>query len=313
MTTRPLVVRYGALGDMVILTVLIRHLHARFGQPVDILASGGWTRPLLETQPGIGNLYVVGSRRWPYWLDREQQKLVETLRARGPGATWLCDDKNDKTRWLLKRAGWQLGDYVEINSLYGRTGPHLCELFLQFAYSTPACLGGDPISTSANDAFGLLHVSERQRTELDIWLRTRAWLNKQLILVQPGNKRTMRRGSRQRASNSKYWPEAHWANVLRGLRERHPEHVILMLGVPAEAELNDEILQAAAVSDAYNIASDLPLPRLMALAERAVGLISVDTGPAHLAAAVGCPVPVVEAPLAAGAQAAVAASWVTWW
>jgi hypothetical protein len=43
-SNRPLVVRFGALGDMVILTVLIRHLYARFGQPVDILASGAWTR-----------------------------------------------------------------------------------------------------------------------------------------------------------------------------------------------------------------------------------------------------------------------------
>jgi len=32
------------------------------------------------------------------------------------------------------------------------------------------------------------------------------------------------------------------------------------------------------------------VPRLIALAARAQGMISVDTGPAHVAAAVGCPV-----------------------
>jgi heptosyltransferase-3 len=287
---RPLIVRYGALGDMVILTVLIRHLYARFGQPVDILASGGWTRPLFEAQPGIGNLYVVNSRRWPYWLDREQQQLVATLRARGPSATWLCDDQNDKTRWLLERAGWHRNDYLEVSSLYGTAGPHLCDLMLRFAYSTPARLGGEQRPAADIDAFGKLHVSDTQRSELDAWLHSRGWRDKPLVLVQPGNKRTMRRGPRQRSSNSKYWPESHWATVLRGVRERHPDHVVLMLGVPAEAPLNDEVLQLAAIDNAYNIASELPLPRLMALAERAFGMISVDTGPAHLAAAVGCPV-----------------------
>ena len=34
--SRPLIVRFGALGDMVILTVMIRHLHERFGAPVDV-------------------------------------------------------------------------------------------------------------------------------------------------------------------------------------------------------------------------------------------------------------------------------------
>lgn len=288
-TPRPLVVRYGALGDMVILTVLIRHLYARFGQPVDILASGSWTRPLLESQPGVGNLYVVSSRRWPYWLSREQQQLVDLLRRRGPSATWLCDDNNDKTRWLLQRAGWQTDDYCEIRSLYGAAGPHLCDLFLRFAYSTPPRLGGEQ-NLAASDAFGSLQVTPQQRDDLDSWLTARGLIGQPLVLVQPGNKRTMRRGSRQRASNSKYWPEANWSDVLRGVRERHPGYAILLLGVPAEAALNDEILQLARIGNAFNIAHDLPLPRLMALSERAVGMISVDTGPAHLAAATGCSV-----------------------
>jgi ADP-heptose:LPS heptosyltransferase len=43
----------------------------------------------------------------------------------------------------------------------------------------------------------------------------------------------------------------------------------------------------------YNAADDLPIPRLVALLARAAGLISVDSGPAHAAAAVGCPLVVL--------------------
>src|SRR5580693_9517888 len=106
MNPRPLVVRFGALGDMVILTVAIRHLHERFGQPVDLLASGSWTWPLLHDQPGVGNIFLIGSRKRPYWLSPDQHRLVRRLRARGAGPTWLFDHDNRKTCGLLVHAGW---------------------------------------------------------------------------------------------------------------------------------------------------------------------------------------------------------------
>ncbi len=40
----PLVMRCGAFGDMVLLTVLLEQLHARLRRPVDVIASGPWTR-----------------------------------------------------------------------------------------------------------------------------------------------------------------------------------------------------------------------------------------------------------------------------
>src|SRR5262245_33923097 len=127
---RPLVVRFGALGDMVTLTPLIRHLHARFGEPVDILSLGCWTRPLRESQPGVGRLYLVASRRWPYIFSREQQRLVDELRARGPSATWIADDfMNRKTRWLLRRAGWSSEHDCDSHGFSDLPGPHMCDRY----------------------------------------------------------------------------------------------------------------------------------------------------------------------------------------
>jgi heptosyltransferase-2/heptosyltransferase-3 len=152
-------------------------------------------------------------------------------------------------------------------------------------------LGGEDLSEpDVPRGYGELIVSSQRRDALKAWLGSRGFAGSPLILVQVGNKRTMRRGSRTRASNSKYWPERNWAAVLRGLRDLHPDHTILMLGVPQEAPLNEEILRAAAITNAHNVADDLPIGRLMALCDYAVGMVSVDTGPAHIAAAVGCPV-----------------------
>jgi heptosyltransferase-2/heptosyltransferase-3 len=288
---RPLVVRFGALGDMTILTVIIRRLSERFGTPVDILGSGGWTRPLFEGQPGVGDLFLVGSRRWPYWVSPSQWELTQALRARGPSPTWLCDQDNEKIKRVLKRAGWNsthLCHYAEPNHV---PGPHMCDAWQQFAFRNPEMLGGgDTPLPSLPQAHAELIVAPQRRASLNTWLVEHRLNDTPLILIQVGNKRTMRRGSRTRISNSKYWPEENWAKVLRGLRDLHPAHAILLMGVPLEAELNDEILQLANVPRVFNVAHDVPIARLIALSERAVGMVSVDTGPAHVAAAVGCSV-----------------------
>jgi heptosyltransferase-2/heptosyltransferase-3 len=110
-----------------------------------------------------------------------------------------------------------------------------------------------------------------------------------LILIQIGNKRTMRRGLRRLAVNHKYWPNEHWADVLRHVRLRCQDHAIVLLGTGPEYALNQEVAALANVAGLHNAADDLPVPRLVALLERAAGLITVDSGPAHAAAAVGCP------------------------
>jgi len=46
----------------------------------------------------------------------------------------------------------------------------------------------------------------------------------------------------------------------------------------------------------HNLGGELPIPRLLALIEDAQSMVSVDTGPAHAAAALGCPLVVMFGP-----------------
>src|SRR5262245_33750124 len=118
---RVLVVRFGALGDMVLLTAMIRRLHQRFGVPIDLVSSGSWTRPLLEGQRGIGEISIIGSRRRPYWLSPDQQRLVRWLRSRTPVPTWFAH-AHDVGQSLLKRGGIQdewVADFSSLPRLAG--------------------------------------------------------------------------------------------------------------------------------------------------------------------------------------------------
>src|SRR5580658_2239042 len=150
MNVRPLVVRFGALGDMVILTVAIRHLHARFGQPVDIIAAGDWTGQLLKDQPGVGEVRAIGSRRRPYWLSPPQQRLVRWLRERTAGPTWLFDHDNRKICSLLLRAGWTPAHWCHHEDLRDLDGSHFCERWLRFSYRNPPILGGEDLPVGAS-------------------------------------------------------------------------------------------------------------------------------------------------------------------
>jgi heptosyltransferase-2/heptosyltransferase-3 len=285
---RPLVVRCGAFGDMVLLTALIRVLRAEFHSDVDIVTSGPWSEPLLRGQPGVGEMFSVRSRKTPYWLSLDQQRLVRQLAARGIGPTWFCDG-NDAARPLLSRAGIPDDHIVSVRDHPLLEGEHATQQWRRLAQVMPRAIAPHRTDMQSIAEGCELTVTDGQRQDLAAWLKSFDMDDRPLLLVQIGNKRTMRRGLRRLAVNHKYWPNERWAEVLRFLRERHPEHGIVLLGTGPEYQLNQELAALARISGLHNAADALPIPRLVALMERAAGLINVDSGPAHAAAAVGCP------------------------
>jgi ADP-heptose:LPS heptosyltransferase len=285
---RPLAVRCGAFGDMVLLTALIRVLHAEFREPVDIVTSGSWSEPLLRGQPGVGQIFSVRSRKTPYWVSIDQQRVVRQLRARGAGPTWFCDG-DEAARPILERAGIQAEYIVDVKTHPLLPGEHATQQWRRLAQIMPSTVTATHAGIATVLPGCYLEVTPVQRAELTAWLKTRGLADQPLILMQVGNKRTMRRGPRRLAVNNKYWPNERWAEVLRFLRQQHPRHALVLLGTGPEFQLNQELASLAGISGLHNVADDLPIPRLMALLDRADGLVTVDSGPAHAAAAVGCP------------------------
>ena len=235
------------------------------------------------------------SRKTPYWLSADQRRVVQRLRARGAGPTWFCDG-SDAARPLLARAGIPQELVVDVKNHPLLPGEHATEQWRRLAQIMPAAITA-PAGRAAQLATVApgccLQVGEQQRADLEAWLRSRGLSEAPLTLIQIGNKRTMRRGLRRLAANRKYWPSDRWAEVLRHVRRQCPDHSIVLLGTGPEYALNQEVALLAGVGQVFNAADDLPIPRLVALLERAAGLITVDSGPAHAAAAVGCPLVVL--------------------
>ena len=92
---------------------------------------------------------------------------------------------------------------------------------------------------------------------------------------------------------SKRWAPENYALLLRLLEARFSSQ-FLLTGSPEESDLISGILESAGTKQAYNFPSSVV--QFIALARRAQLFLGGDTGPLHLAAAVGTPVVAIHGP-----------------
>jgi heptosyltransferase-2/heptosyltransferase-3 len=137
-----------------------------------------------------------------------------------------------------------------------------------------------------------LFVTDAERMASDEWLRVLGLASSPLVLLQPGNKRTLKHGKSVQADN-KYWAPENWAQLVAAITQDMPHARVLLCGADAERPPLDEIAAACNNPAVINLAGELPINRLLPLMQRAHSMISIDTGPAHAAAALGCPLVVL--------------------
>lgn len=87
---------------------------------------------------------------------------------------------------------------------------------------------------------------------------------------------------------TKRWPTAHFAALIEKLSTRPQTHCILF-GAPSERQIADDILQAC-TAPVIDLVGRTPLQDLPAYLACCTVVVSNDTGPMHVAAAVGKPI-----------------------
>lgn len=278
---RVLVIRFGRVGDMLVVTPALRALRRRMpGGRIEVLttAAGAAT---LATNPNADAVHVLRWRRVPSALNLERARLVRRLRRARFDAIFLFET-GERYRKLARAIGvervftFARAD-ESADAFHARRGDrHEAEHF-----GDVLALGGVPMDGLHYD----YPVGDAARARAGELLGARGVSRgERLVGVHAGH--FVRR--KRRMPHPKQWPTERYIEVIRSLADRGIDRFILT-GSAMERELNARIRSALPEDLVVDLAGATDLESLGAVIERCELFISPDTGPAHLAAAVRTP------------------------
>ncbi len=105
---------------------------------------------------------------------------------------------------------------------------------------------------------------------------------KRLIVINP---------NASRLSHERRWPRTHFIKLIEGFLRKFPETNVVFPGGPGEYQYNEPILESFSDSGytMRNVAGQLTLQETAALLKKASLFLTNDSGPLHLALALGTP------------------------
>lgn len=272
---------------------MLQALHERWGEPCDVLAGGSPAATILAGLPAVGVVHTLSTRKRPYLSSPEQWSLVRWLRSRQPSPCWIYErwrhpvapwSALTRLEWLIAKGGLGRTDWITSVDCERDLRDHAVDYQLRLAAMTPTAWADRAPAPSATAPRPRLAVTTDEVAECRGWLEGAGWQGEPLILLQAAARRSRIRG---------VWPPDRWRTLALELLARRPESRVLFIGGPGERRQAAALAESVGDRRARSAADDLPLRRLFALLTLADSCISVDTGPAHAAAALDCPLVVI--------------------
>lgn len=281
---RVLVVRFGRIGDLLMLTPALRALGVAVPEAAIDLLTTPVGAATLATNPRLRARHVLRRRRIPLRVNPEKIRLVRRLRALALDAVFLFErapryhalvEALGVTRvYALAPWGKPPGPYqiVHADDLHGvanfdRLLAHAGVPHAGWEYEMPI---RDEAHRRADDLLrehGIARGAPVVGLHLGHFQRRRRW---------------------RRKCDPRSWPPDRYAEVVRRLASRGASRFIFT-GSADEAALVARVTRELPRDRIVNLAGKTDLPTLGAVLRRCALFIAPDTGPAHLAAAVGTP------------------------
>jgi hypothetical protein len=295
---RPVVFFFCRFGDMVMLTSLLNLLHRRYGKPCHVIGTGSWTPSVYEGNPDVAGVWSF-HRHLPFIFERCWPVVRSVLCESAPGPIYICERhyrQLPRIRRMLRLSGIDPRRCVFLTDQPLPGPEHLVDRLVRIGFRTPAAMqsANYPAPPPANVNGPRLHVLDSERVELDEWLRERGWLGRELILIQPGNHRSMgprRKRWRRLNTDDKWWPIERWTELLSRIHQHKKDALLVLRGSVEEVPMLEEIRAASGLPEVVTRGDGIR--GFFALCAAARSMISVDTGPAHAAAALDLPLVVL--------------------
>jgi ADP-heptose:LPS heptosyltransferase len=272
-----LVVRAGALGDTLMITPLLRQLHqADPRREIDVLCSRGGAA-ILATSRYVTKIHTLELRNVPYFWSPEKRRLVHAIRERNYAFAVVLESAKSY-REIVEKAGIRdVRGFAE--TPFDPTRHSIVNNLRAAGFS--GCSGADldmdlPVSPSSRTwaAEALFGLPEP-------WIGIHAGYG-------PASKK------RNQAERLRGWTPANFEQVAKELIAQGAS--IVLTGSAGDRENCEAIARAVPADRVLNFAGQTRIDQLVAIVAALDLLISVDSGPAHIAAAAGTPLVVLWGP-----------------
>ncbi len=271
------------LGDAVMATAVLRPLRDVFPAATFGLWVKKYAAPLFADQSLLDVLHACD----PFW-DRspgqgkgsvgEFMKTLRQIRTQRYDAAFILN-----TEWRRSLACWWAGIPARVGYRRRKSGvflthpvdgPSVGQHFIDDHKHLLEVLCG-PLSSIF---LPRIDVAAAERRWAEEWLRARGWDGQRLIALHPFAGRA-----------SRCWPLKNWAELVRRLAQEESRARFVVLHGPGEGkDLENQF--AAIPGKKVAVLGEAPLHQAKVLISRARLFMGSDSGPGHLAAAVGTPV-----------------------
>ena len=275
---RALVIRAGRLGDTVWGTTVIEPIRAYLGEQtkIDIIVTRGM-RALFEHDPRIETIFEIGHRGIPLLFS--------------------------PTKLSVLRKSLQHPYDLVVNL---ETSSHFSGLMRHVRATQKICMSTLPPQDQRPARFNVVEcysyvlaqgVPASLCQDAAPTLRAPSYVDvasligndREYLCLHPGNSLLARGKTALRS-----WPESHWRELVGLISQHVPKVQIVLIGEKSERALSEAV--AANFPGVINLAGCTTLPQLMAILARSRALVTTDTGPSHVAAALSTPVIAIFGP-----------------
>ena len=262
--TKVLIIRCGALGDLVYATAVIDALQAQFGEDtiIDFVSTPG-TAGIFKADPRVSTIYPLKHKKVPIWLSQQKKEVINASK-KEPYDILINFEFGKQFQSLVNtiQAKRKVGALVESIS-FSPTVKHAVDITKEmfkklidkniFDNSFPRLIGTD-VNT----------------------VKTNYNLPEKFIIISPSNSHQKRNILNYRA-----WENENWKALITKLNHDIP---VVIIGNTNEDDFFKKLKPYP--KTVIDLVGKTPLIDLIGVIEAATALIATDTGTAHIASAV---------------------------
>lgn len=281
MNKRIMLLRAGAIGDTLMVTPLVRAIRQTFPNAHLVFLCSRLAYDVLRYNPYLNQVIPLRHRHLPIWASSEKWQILCTLRRSRFDAVLVLESH----KHFL-----DLAKKIDADRLIAYGGPHNGSRF----ESVPP--GSDRHSIESHLRTGKMLGVQPAGQEMDLYYPPHLDKVIRQRLASLGISDTEDRligvhagwGSRKQnpfQTRLRGWPPERFAQVIQWLVKKAGAHVVLT-GSSSDRPLTEFIVNQSGVP-VFNFAGKLSLLESAALIRRLNLYITIDSGPAHMAAALG--------------------------